>query len=322
MNKVQWVKESRWFIIKSLLIIGFLCWTLFFASNYHLFQMTMVASYAIALLGLNLIVGYNGQFSLGHSAFFALGGYLVAIMAQHWGISYVWSLPIAGLVVFFAGLLVGIPALRLEGIYLAVTTYALVISLPSLLKYFDNWTGGAQGIILTKPQVPQMVSLGQDQWLYLVVVLIAIVLYWFGWNIIRARPGRAIKAIRDNPTVAALMGVNVSRYKTITFGLSAAYAGIGGGIGTIAIQFISPDQFSLQFAMALLVGIVLGGLATITGCIYGAFFIFFIPNISESVSKSAPEVIFGVILILLVYLMPTGLSGFITKVSRLFNYKK
>lgn len=322
MNESLLVKDQKWFLVKTAVILCLIFSPMFFASNYHLFQFTVVAAYAITLLGLNLIVGYNGQFSLGHSAFFALGGYIVAMMAQHWGISYVWSLPMAGFVVFFSGVLVGIPALRIEGIYLAVTTYALVISTPSLLKYFDNWTNGVQGIILTKPQVPSVLSMGQDQWIYLVAILITLVMYWLGWNILRARPGRAIKAIRDNPTIAAIMGVNVSRYKIIAFGLSAAYAGIGGGLGTIAVQFISPDQFSLGFAIALLVGIIVGGLATITGCIYGAFFILFIPNISESISKSAPEVIFGVILILLIYLMPTGLAGFIVKVSKRFNLKK
>lgn len=236
-------------------------------------------------------------------------------MAQHWGINFLWSLPIATLVVFFMGVVVGIPALRLEGIYLAVTTYALVVSGPSLLKYFESWTGGTQGILLNKPSVPYGIPLRQDQWLYLIAIGLTAILYLLGWNLLRSRPGRAIVAIRDNPSVAAVLGINVSLYKTITFGISAAYAGLGGGFGTIAVQYISPDQFTLVFAISLFVGIVVGGLATISGCIYGAFFIFFIPNISETLSKSAPQIILGVFLILVIYIMPTGLAGFIRKYS-------
>ncbi len=189
----------------------------FLVSNYRTFQLTLMIAYAIALLGLNILTGYNGQISLGHGAFFAIGSYVAAIMMDRWSLPYWSTLPAAGLVCFVAGFLFGLPALRLEGLYLALATFALAVATPQILKYkgIEEWTGGVQGIAITKPQAPWHLPLSPDQWLYFVALAVAIVMFVVGGRLVRGRVGRALIAIRDNPTAAATMGVNTALYKTL-----------------------------------------------------------------------------------------------------------
>src|SRR5499433_2898997 len=166
----------------------------FFLSGFRLFQFTQVFVYAIALLGLNVLTGYNGQISLGHGAFYALGAYTTAIMIDRWSVPYGWTIPAAGLLCLVAGFLFGIPALRLEGLYLALATFALALAVPQILKYFEHWTGGSQGIVLVKPKPPFGLHLSEDQWLYFVTLGVAVVLFVLAWNLLRGRVGRAIVA--------------------------------------------------------------------------------------------------------------------------------
>ena len=199
-----------------------------FVSGFRLFQFTQVLIYAIALLGLNLLTGYNGQFSLGHGAFYAIGAYTTAIMIDRWDIGYGWTIPVAGLVCLVVGFLFGRPALRLEGLYLALATFSLALAVPQILKYFEHWTGGSQGIVLSKPKAPLGLPLTEDQWLYFLTLAVTIVLFVLAANLLGGRIGRAIVAIRDNHIAAEAMGVNNALYKSVTFGVSAAYTGIAG----------------------------------------------------------------------------------------------
>ena len=230
-------------------------------------------AYAIALLGLNILTGYNGQISLGHGAFFAIGSYVAAIMMDRWNLPYWSTLPAAGVVCFVAGFLFGLPALRLEGLYLALATFALAVATPQILKYqgIEEWTGGVQGITIIKPQAPWRLPLSPDKWLYFFALAVAIVMFVVGARLVRGRLGRALIAIRDNPTAAATMGVNTALYKTLTFGVSALFTGVGGALSAIAVQFVAPDSFGFLLSISFLVGIVIGGFATISGAIYGAF---------------------------------------------------
>ncbi len=298
------------------LLLVLACVLPFMVSNYRVFQLTLVLVYAVALLGLNMLTGYNGQISLGHGAFYAIGAYTAAILMDKYGVPYWATLPIAGAVCAVAGFLFGLPALRLEGLYLSLATFALGVALPQILKYkgIEHWTGGAQGIVITKPDPPAWTAaagITQDQWLYFVALAVALVMFTLGWNLLRGRLGRAMVAIRDQPIAAQAMGVDTSRVKAMTFGVSALYTGVAGALGAIAIQFVAPDSFTIFLSISLVVGVVIGGLASISGALWGALFIQFIPNVADEISKAAPWAIYGVFLIAFMYVMPTGVAGFI-----------
>jgi branched-chain amino acid transport system permease protein len=278
-------------------------------SNFRLFQFTQVGIYAIALLGLNMLTGYNGQISLGHGAFYAVGAYTTAIMIDRWQVPYPVTIVAAGVVCLVVGFLFGIPALRLEGLYLALATFALALAVPQILKYFEHWTGGSQGIVLSKPAPPWGLKISPDQWLYLFTLAILLVLFGLARNLLAGRTGRAIVAIRDNPIAAQAMGVNTALYKSLTFGVSAAYTGVAGALSALVIAFVAPDSFDVFRSITFLVGIVIGGLASISGAIFGALFIQFVPNWAQDISKAAPWAIYGVFLILFMYVMPRGIAG-------------
>ncbi len=303
--------STKWLGVAALVALA--CVLPFVVSNYRVFQFTLVLVYAVALLGLNMLTGYNGQISLGHGAFYAIGAYTAAILMDKFGVPYWLTLPIAGLVCAVVGFLFGLPALRLEGLYLSLATFALGVALPQILKYkgIEHWTGGAQGIVITKPEAPEWSGLSQDQWLYFVALAVMLLMFLLGWNLLRGRIGRAMVAIRDQPTAARAMGVDTAMVKSMTFGVSAMYTGVAGALGAIAIQFVAPDSFTIFLSISLVVGIVIGGLASISGAIWGALFIQFIPNVADEISKAAPWAIYGLFLIGFMYVMPTGVAGFI-----------
>jgi len=307
------MKARSWKLIGLVVLVMGAVALPFLVSNYRVFQFNMVLVYAIVLLGLNILTGYNGQISLGHGAFYAIGAYVAAILMDLGGWPYWATLPVAAIVCFVSGFLFGLPALRLRGHYLALATFALAVAMPQLLKYkrIEQWTGGVQGIVILKPDPPFGLKITPDQWLYLFTLAIAIVMFVIGWNLLRGRVGRAMIAIRDNPIAAEAMGVNSALYKSTTFGVSALYTGIGGALGAIVVQFVAPDSFTAGLSINLLVGIVIGGVASISGAIYGAMFIQFIPNFADQISKAAPWAIYGAFLLAFVYLMPTGVAGLV-----------
>ena len=294
----------------------------FVARGYQLFQATMVLSYAIALLGLNLLTGYNGQISLGHGAFYAVGAYATAILMEHGGVPYWLAIPAAAGVCLAAGYLFGRPALKLEGLYLALATFALGVAMPQLLKYkhLEAWTGGVQGIVLTKPGAPFGLPLNEDQWFYLFSLLVAVAMFAIARNLLRSGTGRAMRAIRDHALAAEAMGVDNRHYKAMAFGVSAAYTGVGGALSALAVQFVAPDSFTLFLSISLLVGIVVGGVGTLYGAVFGAVFIMFVPSLAEQVSKAAPWAVYGAVLILCMFALPGGVVGLLRAVrTRLQN---
>ncbi len=306
---------------KKQLLIGAIlllaaCLLPFVLSNYRTFQAALVLVYAIALLGLNILTGYNGQISLGHGAFYAIGAYVAAILMDQAGAPYWATVPAAGAACLLVGFLFGLPALRLEGLYLALATFALGVSMPQLLKYhhLEKWTGGVQGIVIAKPEAPAFfpkigLPLNPDQWLYFFTLAVALAMFLLAHNLLRGRVGRALVAIRDQHTAAEVMGINTALYKSLAFGVSAMYMGIAGALGAIAVQFVAPDSFNVFLSITFLVGIVVGGLASLSGALYGALFIQFVPNIADEISRAAPWAIFGIFLIAFVYVMPTGVAG-------------
>ena len=223
----------------------------FFISNYHVFQASMVLSYAIALVGMNILIGYSGQISLGHGAFLAIGAYTSAILMDKMDIPYWMTIPIAAFVCLVVGFLFGLPALRLEGHYLALATFALAVALPQLLKFkhLEFLTGGVQGIVIMKPDPPWQtlfgLKLNSDRWLYFFTLAVTVVMFVIGWNLIRGRVGRALIAIRDQPIAAASMGINTPMYKSLAFGVSAMFTGVAGALSAILVAFVAPDSFTV-----------------------------------------------------------------------------
>ncbi|HEV8310694.1 MAG TPA: branched-chain amino acid ABC transporter permease [Methylomirabilota bacterium] len=303
------VTPRAWRVAALVAVLALAAVLPFLLSGFRLFQFTQVFVYAMALLGLNILTGYNGQISLGHGAFYALGAYTTAIMIDRWGVPYGWTIPVAGLVCLVVGFLFGIPALRLEGLYLALATFALALAVPQILKYFEHWTGGSQGIVLSKPGAPFGLPLTADQWLYLLTLAVLVVLFVLARNLLRGRTGRAIVAIRDHAIAAEAMGINNALYKSLVFGVSAAYTGVAGALSALTIAFVAPDAFNVFLSITFLVGIVIGGLASISGAIFGGLFIQFVPNWAQDISKAAPWAIYGLFLIVFMYVMPRGIAG-------------
>ena len=306
----QWVWLWSALLVVALLALPFL------VKNYRVFQFNLVLVYAVAILGLNILTGFNGQISLGHGAFYAFGAYAAAVLMDKVGMPYWATLPFAFVFCFGLGFLFGFPALRLAGHYLALATFALALAVPQLLKYkkIEGMTGGVQGIVLTKPEPPFAFSLfGQplsaDRWLYFFTLAVAAIMFLLAWNLLRGRIGRALIAVRDHPIAATAMGINLPIFKSLTFGVSAGFTGLAGALGAIVVAFVSPDSFTVNLSIFLLVGVVVGGLASIPGAIFGGIFIQFVPNIADELSKSAPAAIYGLLLIGMMYLMPSGIMG-------------
>ncbi len=308
--------DRKWLWVASALLVIALLVLPFLVKNYRVFQFNLVLVYAVAILGLNILTGFNGQISLGHGAFYAFGAYTAAMLMDKLGVPYWATLPVAFGLCFAFGFVVGFPALRLAGHYLALATFALALAVPQLLKYkkIEAYTGGVQGIVLSKPEAPFAFSLfGQplsaDRWLYFFTLFAAALMFLLAWNLLRGRVGRALIAVRDHPIAATAMGINLAMFKSLTFGVSAGVTGLAGALGGIVVAYVSPDSFTVSLSIFLLVGVVVGGLASIPGAIFGGIFIQFVPNIADEISKSAPAAIYGVLLIGLMYLMPTGVMG-------------
>jgi branched-chain amino acid transport system permease protein len=281
----------------------------FALSNYHVFELTMVMIYAIAVLGLNILTGYNGQISLGHGGFFAVGAYTAAILMHHYAVPYWATLPPAALICFVLGVLFGLPALRFEGPYLALVTLAMAVATPQVLKYFDNWTGGQQGLNLVKPSPPAALGIDRDRWLYFIALIVLLLAIRVAVNILHGRTGRALVAIRDHPIAAAAMGIDTARYKTLAFGTSTLFTGIAGAFSAIVISFVAPESFGLFLSLSFLVGSAVGGIATIGGAIVGGLFIEFVPDFANDISNAAPWAIYGLAMLLFMYAMPRGVVG-------------
>jgi branched-chain amino acid transport system permease protein len=281
----------------------------FFFGSFRVGQFTQALALAIAVLGLNLLVGYSGQISLGHGAFFALGAYVSAILIVDHSVPYLLTLPIAGAVCAVAGFLLGLPALRLHGLYLALVTLGVAIAAPQIIKRAEGITGGTQGLSVDRPAAPAWTGLADDQFLYFVTLAVVALMFLLAAGLVRGRVGRALIAIRENEIAAKTMGVDLARYKTGAFAVSAAYAGLGGALFTLPIGFLAPESFPLALSFAFLAAIVVGGLATIGGALFGALFIEFVPVYAADVDEALAGVIYGGVLILFMYVLPGGVMG-------------
>ena len=336
-----------------------------FISDFRAQQLAYVGIYFIALIGLNILTGFTGQISLGHGAFMAIGGYTTAILISDQGLELgshvfsgdmrdLWTIPLAGLVAGIAGFLFGFPALRLTGLYLALATFAVAVATPAVIRKFEHFTGGGAGINLFES--PRLTGVSKtdpitfestegvdvlgfhistfNEWLYYLSWVIALVLFAVAWFVLRGRIGRAFRAIRDSELAAASAGVNLARYKTLAFGISAFYAGVAGSLLAIATTFVNPDTFPITLSIFLLVGVVVGGLGSLWPLVLGAVFIQFLPLWAQSLNDylpsgfgpldvpnfrapGAPAVVYGVVLILVMLALPGGAAGLMRRLRAL-----
>jgi branched-chain amino acid transport system permease protein len=305
--------------VAAVVLLLVACYLPFQFVPFRVFQFTMVMVYAMALLGLNLLVGHGGQISLGHGAFFAVGAYTAAIMMYHWDAPYPLTLPVAAVVAFVIGLALGVPATRLHGLYLALVTLAIAIFMVPLLKRFESATGGSMGLTLEKPRPPGWAGLAEDQWLYFMTLAVTVVAFAVSYSLLRSRVGRALHSVRDNEAAAEVMGVRPAFYKRLAFAWSALFAGLAGCVYTWVIGFVSPDTFTVNLSIMLLAGIVVGGLGSLWGPLLGGLFVQFVPSLSQDINKAAPGVIFGLLIIAVMYVAPTGLAGLAGRAARSFN---
>lgn len=292
---------------------------LLLADDIRLFQLTNVLIYAIALLGLNILVGYNGQISLGHGAFYAIGAYVAAALVAHAGVPHWGAVPLAGVAAFACGLLLGWPILNLDRMHLAMATFALGVVLPNLAKHhaLEGWTGGSQGLGLDALEAPFGLALSFDQWLYLYALGSLAALLVLAANLVRGRIGRAVVAIRDHPLAAEAMGINAPYYKLMVFAISAMYAGVGGALAAISIKYVAPGLFGTFLSFAFVIGIAIGGIGTLMGALYGALFLQLIMvavGYSAQSLQSVPlYAIYGVALLATLYFAPSGIAGLLER---------
>jgi branched-chain amino acid transport system permease protein len=332
-----------------------------YLSDFRASEFARVGIFFTALIGLNVLTGYTGQISLGHGAFMALGGYVSALLilgrpgleaAQldppGWiplgdGMKDIWTIPIAALVTAVAGFLVGLPALRLRGLYVALATFALAVSMPILLREPEQLTGGTNGLnlfgttenrltgaITNNVHIPVLdKDLTFNDWTYYLCWTVALIGLAIGWVILRGRPGRAFRAVRDSEVAAASSGVSPATYKTLAFAISAAYAGAAGALLAIVSTIVTPGSFPILLSIELLIGVVIAGLGSLWGIMAGALFLVYLrvgiqeladvgslPDGLQDAAKSPgmPSVIYGAALIVVLFLLPRGAAGFFRRV--------
>jgi len=298
----------------------------FILTDFRTVQLATVGAYFVAILGLDVLTGHSGQISLGHGAFMAVGAYTTAILMANHGVRDVWTIPIAAGVAGVIGLLAGVPALRLSGLYLALATFGIAVVLPTILKKFDHFTGGSTGITLFgKPaQTGHGVGiwgLTNNQWLYALTWTIGGFVFLIAWWLLDSRFGRSLRAIRDSELAATAYGVNRAKYKVLAFGVSAAFAGVAGALFAINVAYVAPDTFPIQLSLYLLVGAVVGFFGSIWGAVFGALLIQFLPDIVGLIphvdtKQAGPTTLFfGLVLVVLMLVLPIVLRA----ASRLAN---
>ena len=284
----------------------------FVLDGFHEGIVSDVAIYYIAIVGLNILTGYTGQISIGHGAFMMIGGYTTVIMSHDHHTNLIATLPLAAAVTFVCGLFVGLPALRLSGVYLALATFALAVSVPQLPLKFSKFLGGSNGL-----QTDHTVS---HLWLYVVSWSCAAIGFVAAWLLLRGRIGRAFRSVRDSEVAAVSSGVSLPIYKTLAFGVSAGYAGVAGALFVLATNgFAQPNEFGILLSLKILIGAAVAGLGSLWGVVIGAVFVGLLPEISSSVPFIGPshgqDLVFGLVVILVMLLLPNGFAGLLGRIQ-------
>lgn len=299
----------------------------FVLPDYYTGEISFVFIYAIAGVGLMLLVGYTGQVSLGHAAFLGIGAYAHTILVSH-GVPFVIALPLAGLITGVIGFLVGLPALRLSGVYLAIATLAIAIVVEQIFIRWESLTHGFNGMPVDPPVLFGHQISGDTGFYFLCLVVLVLVMLG-AVNILRSPTGRAWVAIRDSEIAAQSMGVNLAVFKTLAFGVSAFVTGVAGGLFAHKVAYLAPDIFTIILSIQLLLAVVVGGLGSLQGAVFGAIFIGVLPTAISILRDYLPENIsrqpglepglFGLILVLMILFEPHGIYGRWQKIKLYFS---
>jgi branched-chain amino acid transport system permease protein len=297
-------------LVSIAVVVAVLCLLPFILSDYNIGLVAQVGIFFIAVLGLNILTGYTGQISIGHGAFMMIGGYTTAVMSRDHHTNLIVTMLMAFAICFVVGVLLGLPALRLSGPYLALATFAFAVSVPQLPLEWSTFLGGRDGV-----ETSQTVS---NSWLYGVAWGASAILLVLAWLILRGRIGRAFRAVRDSEIAAVASGVELPVYKTLAFGISAAFCGVAGSLFVLATNgFAEPSEFGILLSLEILIGAAVAGLGSLWGILVGAAFVGLLPNVSSSVpvigSTHGQDVVFGAAVILVMLLLPGGAAGLIAR---------
>jgi branched-chain amino acid transport system permease protein len=301
-----------------LLLVAIACLLPFITQQYVVTEFSAAMYLALGVLSVNLLTGFNGQISLGHGAFFGLGAYIAAVLVSEHGWTYPEATPVAVVVVGVGGALVGIPALRIRGLYMALTTLAVGLVFPELIEKFQGSTGGADGKAVSPPVPPPWLHISSQLLTYFVSLVTLIVAAILVRNVVKSRLGRALVAVRDHDLVAESFGVRLASVKVATFAGSAALAAMGGVLLLMQTQYIAPSDFSMSLSLDFFVGMAIGGSTTIIGAVVGGLFLEFAPVYLPDVhvSQQLTPALYGALLILLVYFLPEGVAGGARELAR------
>jgi branched-chain amino acid transport system permease protein len=294
----------------------------FVAGNYLIYIANLCGIAVIGALGLNILSGYTGQISLGHAAFIAIGAYTSTILTLKLGLPFWISLPLAGIVTALSGLIIAIPCLRLRGLYLAIATFAFHFIVEYTIIHWSSMTGGTGGLTVPEPSVFGL-ALNSDRRIYYLILFLVICAAAFAKNLFRTETGRAFIAVRDNDISAEIIGIDITKYKIRSFMVSSFYAGIAGGLYTIAFSFIGPEHFTFLLTIEYLAMVLVGGVGTISGTVFGALFITILPEgirlVKDIFGQDYPFLVtrvadlqagcYGLVIILFLIFEPTGLYG-------------
>ena len=300
----------------------------YYVPDYRVLVLTKALAFSGALAGLALVSGYSGQISLGQSVFFGLGAYLSAILTGDHGVPFLWTLPITAIAGFVIGLGVGIPALRIRGLYLALVTGALATLFPVLVKRFDSQTGGASGKVLQIEWVPpDWLQITETSYRFLTVAAVTVLIVGVAYALAHSAVGRSLLAMSDNEIAAAASGIDTTKARVLAFGASAAMGGCAGSLYVFTTTVVSPDSFTLTLSIAFISAMVLTGGSSILGCVLGGLFLAYLPDLSAGWSRYVPLVnesqsgvlanaIYGIVLVVVIMTMPDGVVPAVLRQGR------
>ena len=298
--------------------VCFLLVPLFFKS-FVVYQFSVALTYAIAILGLNILMGYNGQISVAHGVFFAIGAYTTAILTTRIGINPFLTIPISVAFSAIFGLVIGIPALRWQGLPLAFITFGLAVITPPIALKLEPITKGAMGISFSKPVIPFGLNVSQDNYLYFVCLAGAVFCVLVARRLLHGNTGRALQASRDNDLIADSLGINLALTRLLAFTMSAAFAGFGGALFSLVNGYVSPESFQMTKSFDFLVGAIVGGITSIGGAFIGAVFVILLPDWSSEISLGGAGIIYAVVLIGMMLVAKDGIIGLLKSFMRVLN---
>lgn len=297
--------------------------------TYWISLLNMIGIYIIVSLGLNLLSGYTGQVSLGHSALFGIGAYSSAILTLSLKFSFWFALPLSGLIAAIIGVVIGLPALRLKGLYFAISTMGFGFIVEEVIIQWDDLTNGVNGLLVTRPSIGSF-EFSTDESYYYIVYFLVIIMTVIFQNILRTPTGRAFIAIRDSEIAAESMGINLAAFKAKAFGISAFYTGIAGALFAHFMLFIGPENFDLMVSISFLVMILVGGMGSVHGSVFGAIFVAALPEMISLSKDYIPNIIaeqaglqtaiYGLMLLLFIRFEPQGLYGWWFKIKFYFEH--